>query len=102
MTSADSFPAPIVVWSEPEETRAGKPLLVLLHGHGANEQDLLSLADMLPDDFAVASVRAPIPVGPGYSWFPLTGTVEYSVEAVKSAAGYVLDWIDTVKANHPS
>ena len=82
MTSADSFPAPVVLWSKPEEARAGKPLLVLLHGYGANEQDLLSLADMLPDEFAVASVRAPIAMGPGFSWFPLTGSIEYSVDAV--------------------
>ena len=102
MTLADSFPAPVVLWSKPEEARAGKPLLVLLHGYGANEQDLLSLADMLPDDFAVASVRAPIAMGPGFSWFPLTGSIEYSVDAVKAASAYVLDWLDTVKANHPS
>ena len=102
MTFADSFPAPVVLWSKPEEARTGKPLLVLLHGYGANEQDLLSLADMLPDDFVVASVRAPIAMGPGFSWFPLTGTADYSLDAVKAASGYVLDWLDRVKENHPS
>lgn len=102
MTEAEVFPAPVVLWSKPEDSRAGKPLLVLLHGYGANEQDLLSLADMLPDDFAVASVRAPIAMGPGFTWFPLTGSVDYSLDAVKTASGYVLDWLDSVKANHPS
>ncbi len=102
MTSADSFPAPVVLWSKPEEARAGKPLLVLLHGYGANEQDLLSLADMLPEEFVVASVRAPIAMGPGFTWFPLTGSVEYSIDAVKIASSYVLDWLDGVKGNHPS
>jgi phospholipase/carboxylesterase len=102
MTLADAFPAPVVLWSKPEEARAGKPLLVLLHGYGANEQDLLSLADMLPEEFAVASVRAPLVSGQGFSWFPLTGTVDYSLEAVKAAAAYAQAWIDSVKANHPS
>ena len=102
MTLADAFPAPVVLWSKPEDARAGKPLLVLLHGYGANEQDLLSLADMLPEEFAVASVRAPIAMGPGFAWFPLTGSVEYSVDAVKAAAGYLQDTIDSVKDNHPS
>jgi phospholipase/carboxylesterase len=102
MTLADAFPAPVVLWSQPEDARAGKPLLVLLHGYGANEQDLLSLGDMLPEEFAVASVRAPIAMGPGFAWFPLTGSVEYSVDAVKAAADYLQDWIDTVKDNHPS
>lgn len=102
MTHADAFPAPVVLWSKPEEARAGKPLLVLLHGYGANEQDLLSLADMLPEDFAVASVRAPIVSGPGYTWFPLTASIDYTLDAVKDAAAYAQDWIDSVKGNHPS
>jgi phospholipase/carboxylesterase len=102
MTHADAFPAPVVLWSQPEEARAGKPLLVLLHGYGANEEDLLSLADMLPKDFAVASLRAPIVSGPGFTWFPLTASIEYSLDAVKDAAAYVGDWLDGVKANHPS
>ncbi|SDK69101.1 phospholipase/carboxylesterase [Arthrobacter sp. ov407] len=102
MTQADAFPTPVVLWSKPEQERAGKPLLVLLHGYGANEQDLLSLADMLPEDFAVASVRAPLVTGPGFTWFPLTASIDYSLDAVKAASGYVLDWIDSVKANHPS
>src|SRR5687767_6978474 len=66
MTEAAAFPAPVVLWSKPEEERAGKPLLVLLHGYGANEEDLLSLADLLPQDFAVASVRAPMVSGAGF------------------------------------
>ena len=63
---------PVVAWSKPEQERAGKPLLVLLHGYGANEQDLLSLVPGLPEEFAVASVRAPLAMGPGFTWFPLT------------------------------
>ncbi len=102
MTDAEVFPAPVVLWSRPEESRAGKPLLVLLHGYGADEQDLASLADMLPAEFVVASVRAPMAMSPGYTWFPLTASIDYSLDAVKKASGYVLDWIDTVKANHPS
>ena len=102
MTHADAFPAPVVLWSKPEEARAGKPLLVLLHGYGANEQDLLSLADMLPEDFAVASVRAPIAMGPGFTWFPLTAPSNIHSTPSRPPPRYVLDWLDTVKANHPS
>lgn len=102
MTEADVFTAPVVLWTTPEEAREGKPLLVLLHGYGANEQDLVSLTEMLPGDFAVASVRAPIAMGPGFTWFPLTDSADYSVDAVKSAAGFVLDWLDDVKGDHPS
>lgn len=102
MTDAQVFPAPVVLWSRQEDQRSGKPLLVLLHGYGANEQDLLSLADMLPEDFVVASLRAPLVTGPGFTWFPLTASIEYTLDAVKAAAMYVQDWIDTVKADHPT
>ncbi|MDI3279669.1 phospholipase, partial [Arthrobacter sp. AL08] len=30
MTDAQVFPAPVVLWSRPEDQRSGKPLLVLL------------------------------------------------------------------------
>ena len=102
MTEADVSTAPVVLWSTPGEARSGKPLLVLLHGYGANEQDLLSLADLLPGDFAVASVRAPLAMGPGFTWFPLTDSADYSLDAVKTAASFVLDWLDGVKGDHPS
>ena len=102
MTEADVSTAPVVLWSTPGEARSGKPLLVLLHGYGANEQDLLSLADLLPGDFSVASVRAPIAMGPGFTWFPLTDSADYSLDAVKTAASFVLDWLDGVKGDHPS
>ncbi|MCB5290773.1 alpha/beta hydrolase [Arthrobacter sp. SO3] len=102
MTHAAAFPAPVVLWSKPEEERAGKALLVLLHGYGANEQDLLSLADVLPQDFVVASLRAPLVSGPGFTWFPLTASIDYSLDAVKDAATYVEDWLDAVRQNHPS
>jgi phospholipase/carboxylesterase len=102
MTHAAAFPAPVVLWSKPAEERAGKPLLVLLHGYGANEEDLLSLADLLPQEFVVASVRAPMVSGAGFTWFPLTASIDYSLEAVKEAASYVEDWLDSVRPDHAS
>ncbi|MCA4133701.1 alpha/beta hydrolase [Arthrobacter sp. M4] len=102
MTDAPEFPAPVVLWSHDEQERAGRPLLVLLHGYGANERDLFSLAGMLPEEFAVASVRAPMPMGPGFTWFPLTQSIDYSLDAVKHAADYVDAWLDSVRDGHPS
>jgi len=56
--------------------QAGKPpLLVLLHGGGSNEGDLLGLVPYLDDRFQVVSARAPIRVEAGaYSWFRTTFT----------------------------
>jgi len=103
MTSdAPAFPEPTVLWSVPEEQRHGRPLLVLLHGYGANEADLFGLADQLPEEFVVASVRAPLAMGPGFTWFPLTGSLDYSFDAVKAATEYVLDWLDGVREDFSS
>lgn len=47
--------------------------LVLFHGRGADESDLLPLADMLDPDgeLLVAAPRAPLPLGFGAQWYEL-------------------------------
>ena len=46
------------------------PLLILLHGVGSNEQDLIGLAPALDPRFFVVSARAPITLGYGaYGWY---------------------------------
>ena len=53
----------------------GAPLLVLLHGYGSDEEDLMGLASALDPSFHVVSVRAPIQLAEGgYAWFPLEMT----------------------------
>jgi phospholipase/carboxylesterase len=51
---------------------AKPPLLLLLHGYGANEDDLFSLAPYLDGRFMIVSARAPIVLQPmSYAWFNL-------------------------------
>lgn len=46
------------------------PALLLLHGVGSNEQDLMALAPYLDPRFHLLSARAPIPMGPMmYGWY---------------------------------
>ena len=59
------------VWVEPENGGESPPLLVLLHGRGSHENDLLPLAQQLPDELAILSLRAPTQLGPGYTWYEL-------------------------------
>ena len=48
------------------------PLLVLLHGYGSNEEDLLQIAPYLPDQLQIVSVRAPFMLMPGANaWFAI-------------------------------
>jgi phospholipase/carboxylesterase len=93
--------ASAVVWSVPESARvselATRPLLVLLHGRGSHEQDLFSLASLLPPEFVLAALRAPLQVAPGsYSWFPVGDPGMPSIAAADSAVAALLVWLDTV------
>jgi phospholipase/carboxylesterase len=93
---------PTVLWSRPDNERPGTPLLVLFHGYGADEADLFGLAAQLPADFTVASVRAPLSAGPGYSWFPLRTDLSYSLDAVTESAAEVEAWLDGARGQHSS
>lgn len=90
-------------WSSPD--REGKPLLVLLHGYGADEHDLFGLIPYLPDGIAVASVAAPLsppwPM-PGRSWYSIDGLDGRNPEAVTVAAEAFLRWLDAAVGDAPS
>jgi phospholipase/carboxylesterase len=52
-------------------TLASYPTLILLHGRGADEEDLLGLSSHLDERLLILSVRAPypFPFGGGYTWY---------------------------------
>lgn len=51
------------------------PLLIVLHGLGSNEHDLIGLAPYLDPRFQIVSARAPYTLAPGsYAWFELGWT----------------------------
>jgi phospholipase/carboxylesterase len=50
------------------------PLIVLLHGSGADERDMIGLWRDLPGGFVVVSPRAPFPDGGGYRWYRKVGS----------------------------
>ncbi|MFW6321338.1 MAG: alpha/beta hydrolase [Halohasta sp.] len=57
---------------EPESSSDGPaPAVVVLHGRGANEQDLLPIARELPDEYHIVSLRAPDRLQGGYTWYEL-------------------------------
>jgi len=76
------------------------PLLLLLHGVGSHEGDLMGLAPALDPRFYVVSARAPITLAPGaYAWFHVefapTGPVINPQEAEASRIT-LLRFIDEV------
>ncbi|MFD5226435.1 alpha/beta hydrolase [Microbacterium sp. NPDC058342] len=77
--------------------RDGRPLLVLLHGYGADEHDLFGLAPYLPDGLAIASVAAPLtppwPM-PGRSWYPIDSLDTRDAAGITTAAESLLRWLE--------
>jgi phospholipase/carboxylesterase len=72
MTSTDAaLPLEHVHVPADAPTDGAAPAVVLAHGRGANEEDLLSVARQLPDELHVVSLRAPDRLGPGYTWYDL-------------------------------
>lgn len=94
-----------VIWSVPAdelpEALAGRPLLVLLHGYGSHERDLMALAEHLPKGPVVASLRAPLPAGPGYAWFPITDPAragDPDLDLANAATTGVMRWLEDAQA----
>jgi phospholipase/carboxylesterase len=56
----------------PTRAAGAPPLLILLHGIGSNEEDLMGLEPYLDERFLIVSARAPHPYGwGGYAWFEI-------------------------------
>lgn len=83
-----------------EASREPAPVLILLHGVGSNEQDLMGLAPALDPRFLIISVRAPITLQHGsYAWYHVqfvpNGHVIDAAEAEASRAR-LLCFVDEV------
>lgn len=94
-----------MVWSVPPAELADalsrRPLLVLLHGYGSHEHDLAPLTTQLNPGPVVASLRAPLPAGPGYAWFPITDPAragEPDPDLANAAVAGVLRWLEETQA----
>lgn len=96
MTEALVLDADAVLWSADPQALAGRHLLLLLHGYGADEHDLYPLRAYLPERFAVASLAAPLAPpwpAPGRSWYPIDGLDGRDPSHVTRAAEAVIAWV---------
>jgi phospholipase/carboxylesterase len=97
MAEIPALDSAAALWSVAAAERGERPLLLMLHGYGADERDLFGLTPYLPPRYVVASVRAPLAPpfpAPGYSWYPIEGLDSRDPVHVTDAASLVLDWLD--------
>jgi len=89
-----AFGPPVVVWRGAGDPAA--PLVVLLHGRGSNETDIVGLADYLPAGPAYTAVRAPLAEGGGYAWFANRGVGRPLAESLAETMAWFRGWLDGV------
>jgi phospholipase/carboxylesterase len=96
MTTSTPIDSTAVLWSASEPDQTGRPLLLIMHGYGSHEGDLFSLAPHLPLEPVIAALRAPLPVGDGWAWFPIGDPGKPDDAAVDAAVAAVLAWLDAL------
>ena len=80
------------------DTRGDAPapsaVALLLHGYGSNERDLTGLVPALQLELPWASLRAPLPAGPGAAWFQVTTPGSPDAAPVEAATAAIWAWVD--------
>ncbi|HEV7732011.1 MAG TPA: phospholipase [Candidatus Binatia bacterium] len=82
----------------PQQETPAPPLVVLLHGIGADEFDLLPLAQSLDPRCKVASIRAPHAYYGGCAWFHIDfqrdGSVVPDVPQARAVLADLVRWVE--------
>jgi len=94
---------PTVRWRKAQGIHAKRPpLLVLLHGRGADEDDLFTLAPAIDSSIAIASVRAPLPTDEGgYTWCESRTPGRYIGESLRASLTWFQGWLDSITSGRP-
>jgi phospholipase/carboxylesterase len=89
---------------EPEAAGPGPhPLLLFLHGRGADEEDLLGLAPLMDPRFLIVSARAPLPfhAGGGYTWYHLNAIGSPDQQTFRKAYELLVRFFDDIRGGYP-
>ncbi|MBM4160238.1 MAG: alpha/beta fold hydrolase [Ignavibacteria bacterium] len=82
--------------------KGGSPALLLLHGRGTNEDDLLGLAQYLDPRFFIISARAPFrfPYG-GFTWYQIVEVGTPVGSEFDESYQRLTQLIDDIRQNYP-
>jgi phospholipase/carboxylesterase len=106
-----SFPRKLMIlkyrYREPEKASGEiekSPLLLLLHGIGADENDLFGIAPFLDPRFFVASARAPFSLSyGGYAWFEIymePGNISINIKQFLESKSMIHQFIGELITKH--
>lgn len=79
------------------------PTLIFLHGRGANEDDLLGLAEYLDDRLLIVSARAPFPFayGGGFTWYEIEEVGRPDPKMFQESYQKLSQFIDDLRKGYP-
>lgn len=81
---------------------ARHPALILVHGRGSNEEDLLGLAPYLDPRLLVISVRAPFPFSHGgYTWYTMQETGKAEPREFMESYSRLEQFLTDVRSSYP-
>jgi len=90
--------------SDPNPKTESSPMLVLLHGLGSDERDLLGLAAEFDRSLRVVSLRAPYRYGGGgFAWFSiewLADGIRVDMDQLKSSRDLILEHLVELKEEY--
>ncbi len=75
------------------------PLVVLLHGNGADEHDIFPLEQAFPPGASVAALRAPIAAEGGYRWYAHHDVGRPIAASLAAGMAYVEAWLERQTAS---
>ena len=91
---SSSFAPPTVSWLGQDDPTT--PLVVLFHGRGSNESEIIGVGSLLPTDASYVAVRAPIAEGGGYAWFANQGIGRPIPDSLAGVIAWFRRWLDEV------
>jgi phospholipase/carboxylesterase len=78
------------------------PAILMLHGRGSDEEDLLGMAPELDERFLLLSARAPLPFPyGGYTWFPMNEEGSPDAKGFHSGLSALSTFVDDACAGYP-
>jgi len=86
--------------SEVRPSPGAQCTLVLMHGLGSDEQDMLGFAEELDSRIEVICLRAPIAYGPGYAWFDIQWTlkgIQIDEQQYWNSVSHVADYLRSLE-----
>jgi phospholipase/carboxylesterase len=74
------------------------PGLLLLHGRGADEADLMGLEGALDPRLTIVSARAPFRLGPGFAWYGMSEVGKPDLDTLRASVRELDAFIDGLPA----